>query len=419
VVKSDMLESSNSGLFGELSSAFAEEAYGLPRGEMELVDRSLLETFGEVFNGVDYSTAANYPLSLQPNNQINASMMASSRNGALSVSNSVLETGTLCSSELKAQSRKTGGKGSKELRGEDPAIVARDKRRERNKVLARKTRQKKKAETEGLRDKLVALMAENEKLKEVVQRNLPTVSLDKLISADMHLPENILKMVNQMISVSDKVGLQEITIKQRSFCLVNALNNDYPLVYVSPGFVELTGYSREECLGRNCRFLQGPETDKFETGKMREALLAQQDVKLVLLNYRKDGTPFWNQIEVAHLRDSDNNIRFVIAVQNKVDSHSLKVRLARQRSSLQLSHTVGSSSNNGSGHENHVQEDHDDVPPRKSARVGEQQQKHMSFVKSEVFTIKAASKKSGSTESGSRTSTNRGSSSQSSENEDT
>lgn len=136
--------------------------------------------------------------------------------------------------------------------------------RERNKVLARKTRQKKKAETEGLRDKLVALMAENEKLKEVVHRNLPTVSLDKLISADMQLPENILKMVNQMISVSDKVGLHEITIKQRSFCLVNALNNDYPLVYVSPGFLELTGYSREECLGRNCRFLQGPETDKFE-----------------------------------------------------------------------------------------------------------------------------------------------------------
>lgn len=107
-------------------------------------------------------------------------------------------------------------------------------------------------------------MAENERLKEVLQRNLPTVSLEKLISADMHLPENILKMVNQMISISDKAGLHEITIKQRSFCLANALNGDYPLVYVSPGFVELTGYTREECLGRNCRFLQGPETDRFE-----------------------------------------------------------------------------------------------------------------------------------------------------------
>lgn len=154
---------------------------------------------------------------------------------------------------------------------------------------------------------------------------------------------------------------------------------------------------------------------------MREALLAKQDVKLVLLNYRKDGTPFWNQIEVAHLRDSDNNIRFVIAVQNKVDSHSLKVRLARQRSSLQLRNRAGSTTN-GSGYENHDHEDdhddHDDHgPPRKSARLGEQ---HMSFVTSEVLAINCASKKSCSSESDSRTSTNRGSlSPSSSENGDT
>lgn len=151
---------------------------------------------------------------------------------------------------------------------------------------------------------------------------------------------------------------------------------------------------------------------------MREALVAKQDVKLVLLNYRKDGTPFWNQIEVAHLRDGDNSIRFVIAVQNKVDSHSLKVRLARQRSSIQFKTRNSSLSvtANGSGDENR-DHDADDGPPRKSARLGEPLQ-HMLFVKSEVLAINNANKHSCSSESGSRTSTNNGSS-QSSENGET
>lgn len=51
---------------------------------------------------------------------------------------------------------------------------------------------------------------------------------------------------------------------------------------------------------------------------MREALIEQRDITVVLLNYHKDGTPFWNQIELAHLRDSTNKIRFIIGVQNKV-----------------------------------------------------------------------------------------------------
>lgn len=110
-------------------NAFAEEAYGLPRGEMELADRSLLETFGEVFSGIDYSTA-NFPTSLQTNAHIINSMNTSTRNSG-DLSNSAQEHGNNHSSvELKPQSRKSGGKATaKESRGEDPAIVARDRRR--------------------------------------------------------------------------------------------------------------------------------------------------------------------------------------------------------------------------------------------------------------------------------------------------
>lgn len=136
--------------------------------------------------------------------------------------------------------------------------------RERNKVLARKTRLKKKAETETLRDQLVSLMVENEKLKDIIQNYLPPITATDLLTGDLQLPDNIVKLVHQMVSMEEKLNLSELTLKQRSFILVNPNANDSPIVYVSPGFMKLTGYSREECIGRNCRFLQGVDTDSVE-----------------------------------------------------------------------------------------------------------------------------------------------------------
>lgn len=136
--------------------------------------------------------------------------------------------------------------------------------RERNKVLARKTRLKKKAETETLRDQLVALMVENEKLKSIIQVHFPPITAADLLKCDVQLPENITKLIQQMVSVEEKLNLGDLTLKQRSFILVNPNANDAPIVYVSPGFIKLTGYSREECIGRNCRFLQGEDTDREE-----------------------------------------------------------------------------------------------------------------------------------------------------------
>lgn len=130
--------------------------------------------------------------------------------------------------------------------------------------MARKTRIKKKAEMEAMGDRVLALMVENERLRNLVQQQLPTISVQGLLASDMTLPKNIMAMVYQMVRNNDKSEMNEISIKQRSFCLVNPNANDYPIVYTSPGFMQLTGYSREETIGRNCRFLQGPDTDMSE-----------------------------------------------------------------------------------------------------------------------------------------------------------
>ncbi|CDQ21588.1 hypothetical protein BN982_03991 [Halobacillus karajensis] len=70
--------------------------------------------------------------------------------------------------------------------------------------------------------------------------------------------------------------------------------DDNPLIYCNQGFEELTGYKAEEVLGRNCRLLQGEETDPKHVDHVREGLANRKPVKVEMKNYRKDGTVFWN-----------------------------------------------------------------------------------------------------------------------------
>ncbi len=79
-----------------------------------------------------------------------------------------------------------------------------------------------------------------------------------------------------------------------------------PIVYASPGFLFLTGYSIERVLGRNCRFLQGPETDPVAVARIREAIDNGGDVAVTLLNYRSDGSTFWNQVLISGVRKEVN-----------------------------------------------------------------------------------------------------------------
>ncbi|WP_152047651.1 HWE histidine kinase domain-containing protein [Aureimonas psammosilenae] len=86
--------------------------------------------------------------------------------------------------------------------------------------------------------------------------------------------------------------------------------NDNPIVFCNDAFVRLTGYSREEILGRNCRFLQGPATREMDVARVREAVEARESIQVDLLNYRKDGTTFWNALLMSPVFDGDDLIYF-------------------------------------------------------------------------------------------------------------
>ncbi|QOR39202.1 EAL domain-containing protein [Billgrantia diversa] len=111
----------------------------------------------------------------------------------------------------------------------------------------------------------------------------------------------------------------------------DATQPDMPLVYANEAFCELTGYAQEEVLGKSCRFLQGDETHPKDIEAIRQALAAQADVQVTLLNYRKDGTPFWNRLAISPVFDDGGHCTHFIGIQEDITrDRSQEARIAYQ-----------------------------------------------------------------------------------------
>ena len=105
---------------------------------------------------------------------------------------------------------------------------------------------------------------------------------------------------------------------QQNFVITDPRLPDNPIVYASQGFLDITGYSLEQVLGRNCRFIQGPETDVNEVAKVRNAIAAGVEISVCLLNYKINGESFWNQVHIAPLRNQHGEIVNFVGVQCEV-----------------------------------------------------------------------------------------------------
>ena len=93
---------------------------------------------------------------------------------------------------------------------------------------------------------------------------------------------------------------------------------DNPIVYANTAFELITGYDREEIIGRNCRFLQGEDRDQPEIERIREALRERQAATVTLRNYRKDGSLFYNRFSIRPLYDREGRIIYYLGVQYDV-----------------------------------------------------------------------------------------------------
>ena len=90
---------------------------------------------------------------------------------------------------------------------------------------------------------------------------------------------------------------------------------DNPIIYSNPAFSKLTGYQPKEFIGQNCRFLQGPETDPKVVAQIRQAIAQHQPIQATLLNYRKDGQTFWNELKIAPVCSDLGELLYFVGIQ--------------------------------------------------------------------------------------------------------
>ena len=144
--------------------------------------------------------------------------------------------------------------------------------------------------------------------------------------------------------VADALRLKERAMDAApvGITISDATAPDYPLIYVNDAFERITGYARKEVLGHNCRFLQGERSDSAAIAGMREGVREGRPVSVELINYRKDGTPFWNEVDIAPLRNGDGTLTHYVGFQADVTNRKRAERegerkaetLARERASL-------------------------------------------------------------------------------------
>lgn len=197
---------------------------------------------------------------------------------------------------------------------------------ERNREHAKRSRIRKKFLLESLQQSVSLLKEENEKLRGSIRSHLGDAKAAALLSekADSNgtdvdgLLATSQGIANKVLDDPDFSFIKALQTAQQNFVVTDPSLPDNPIVYASQGFLNLTGYSLDQILGRNCRFLQGPETDPKHVERIRKAIEQGNDMSVCLLNYRVDGTTFWNQFFIAALRDANGEVTNFVGVQCKV-----------------------------------------------------------------------------------------------------
>jgi PAS domain S-box-containing protein len=100
--------------------------------------------------------------------------------------------------------------------------------------------------------------------------------------------------------------------------LTNPHQPDNPILFANDAFLRLTGYGGDEVLGRNCRFLSGPETDREVSNEVRCAVEAAEPVSVKILNYRRDSSRFWNQLHISPIFDESGILAYFVGYQHDI-----------------------------------------------------------------------------------------------------
>lgn len=115
-----------------------------------------------------------------------------------------------------------------------------------------------------------------------------------------------------------KILERSVESSTHGLLISDARADDFPTIYVNPAFEKITGYSQEDIIGQNCRIMQGPDTDQKVRKAIHNALEQQTEISTIIKNYKKDGTPFWNELLISPVKDDSDKVTHFIGFQNDI-----------------------------------------------------------------------------------------------------
>ncbi len=134
-----------------------------------------------------------------------------------------------------------------------------------------------------------------------------------------------------------------VQMSRMPMCLTDPHRDDNPIIFCNQAFEALTGYGQQEIIGQNCRFLQGPATDAAHVLEIRRALAAGEDVHLELMNYRRDGSSFWNALFISPVVDTEGRLVYHFASQLDVTRRREAEAVLQQSQRLETLGSMASS----------------------------------------------------------------------------
>jgi len=134
--------------------------------------------------------------------------------------------------------------------------------------------------------------------------------------------EENLRLAQAVASVSDGV------------LITDPNQPDNPIIYSNSAFSRLTGYRQDEIVGRNCRFLQGADTDPQTVARIRQAIAERREVQATLINYRQDGQPFWNELKISPVFSDEGDLLYFVGIQTDITERKQAEEQIREQATL-------------------------------------------------------------------------------------
>ncbi|WP_323370131.1 PAS domain S-box protein [Xanthomarina sp. F2636L] len=151
------------------------------------------------------------------------------------------------------------------------------------------------------------------------------VGLNPMVVGDETFVMALVIDITKRVEIEKNLHVKSKALQHASngIVITDALQKDHPIIYANEAFEKITGYSQEDILYKNCRFLQADDTDQKSINKIKNAISKGQMCHVILRNYRKDGTMFWNELSITPIKDNLGIITHFVGIQNDITKRKL------------------------------------------------------------------------------------------------